>query len=103
MQKQKTTTSIKRPRFVLTDMTRFYLATKELSEQSPDGLFFIVSLFLPKLKNGILELHTEVATFDDAESALIYRETVAAMAATNVKTVQATMFKEQINNFIKAK
>ena len=100
MKKNKTNPSIKKPRFVLTDETRLYLATKELSEESPDGLFFIVSLFWP-VKQGAQPAvpRTEVATFDDAESAVIYRETVAAMCRANAKSAFAEMCKDFIEKF----
>ncbi|MBO4683623.1 MAG: hypothetical protein J5611_03570 [Alphaproteobacteria bacterium] len=100
MSKQKPSTSIKKPRFVLTDEHRFYLATKEISTENPDGLFFIASLFLSNGKGASGTLHTEIATFDDADSAVIYRETVAAMAVVNAETALGTMFQERVSKFM---
>ncbi len=100
MSKQKPNTSIKKPRFVLTDEHRFYLATKEISVENPDGLFFIASLFLPSGKGAFGTLHTEVATFDDGESAVVYRETIAAMAAVNAETATGAIFQEYVSKFM---
>lgn len=80
MKKDKKSTTIKKPRFVLTDEAKFYLATKDITGENENGLFFIASLFLPSNKGVVLlEPHTEIATFDDAESASIYYDTVAKM------------------------
>ena len=87
MSKSKTTPSIKKPKFVLTNEAKFYLATRELSNENGDGLYFIASLFLP-VKNGsiLAQAYNEVATFDDADSAMIYRETVANLCQVNLTT-----------------
>lgn len=84
--KKAKSTSIKKPKFVLTDETKFYLATKDISNEESD-LFFIASLFLPAKKGTIyLQPFTEIATFDDAESATIYYETVSKMAEVHKAT-----------------
>ena len=83
--KKTNSTAIKKPRFVLTDEAKFYLATKDITND--DDLFFIASLFLPVKKGTIfLQPFTEIATFDDAESASIYHDTVAKMAKIHEQT-----------------
>lgn len=83
---QKPNKTIKKPKFILTDEAKFYLATKDITNDD-DDLFFIASLFLPVKKGTIfLQPFTEIATFDDAESASIYHDTVAKMAKIHEQT-----------------
>lgn len=90
--KETNNNNIKKPKLVLNNATKLYLATKELEYDSAEGLFFIASLFLPITK-GFVPLNpcTEVAAFDDALSAIVYRETIDNMAKLNLAS---TMGKE---------
>ena len=99
MKKDKTGTTIKKPRFVLTDESRFYLATKDVTGED-DDLFFIASLFLPAGRGTVhLDPHTEIATFDDAESASIYHDTVSKMAQVHAQIENFAILKDAINKF----
>ena len=74
---------IKRPRLVLNNATKLYLASKEISTEN-DDCFFIMSMFLPKnQKRG--DLQTELMVFDDAESASIYGQALEKYSNFNVK------------------
>ena len=91
----------KKPRFVLTDEAKFYLATKDVTDVDNDDMFFIASLFLPVKKTNvvILDPHTEIATFDDAESATIYHETVAKIVKIHEKMEGFGIYADMINRF----
>ena len=94
--------TIKKPKFVLTNEAKFYLATKDITDENDDDLFFIASLFLPVKKPNVIVLdpHTEIATFDDAESAHIYYETVAKMAKIHAETdTTYGIYTDMINKF----
>lgn len=100
MQKDKPNKPIKKPRFVLTDEARFYLAVKDVTGENDDGLFFIASLFLPVGKGTVyLEPRTEIATFDDAESSMIYHDTISKMAKVHAQTNDFGILKDAINKF----
>ena len=92
---------IKKPRFVLTDEAKFYLATKDITDTDKDDMFFIASLFCPVKRANVivLEPHTEIATFDDAESASIYYETVSKMVKVHENMENFGIYKEMINKF----
>ena len=78
---------IQKPRLVLNNTAKFYLATTEVNPENPSDWFFFISLFYP-VKNGRImqqpqteitimqQPQTEITTFDDAESAAIYYETL---------------------------
>ena len=102
MAHSKQNNSIKKPKFVLTDETKFYLATKDITDTENDDLFFIASLFLPVKKPNVIVLdpHTEIATFDDAESASIYCETVSKMVKIHEETnTTFGIYADMINKF----
>lgn len=101
MAHSKQNNSIKKPKFVLTDETKFYLATKDITDTENDDLFFIASLFLPVKKPNVIVLdpHTEIATFDDAESASIYHDTVSKMAQVHAQIEDFAILKDAINKF----
>ena len=102
MKNKKTkNTAIKKPKFVLTDEAKFYLATKDITDENDDGLFFIASLFLPAKKGVVtLDPYTEIATFDDAESAMIYHDTVAKMAKIHEQVDDSWgIYTDAINKF----
>ena len=91
---------IKKPRFVLTDEAKFYLATKDITGENEDDLFFIASLFLPAKKGTIvLEPHTEIATFDDPESAMIYHETISKIVQIHKQTDDFGIYESAIKKF----
>lgn len=71
------TQKIKQPVLVMNNTAKFYLATTEVNPENPSDWFFFISLFYP-VKNGriIQQAQTEITTFDDAESAAIYYETL---------------------------
>ena len=100
---EKTPTGIKKPRLVLNDNQKFYLATKEISNGETD-LFCIISLFLPVNKGMITasEAHTEISAFDDADSAAIYRETLEQYCRFNTKTNLGRTCKAAIEEFEKS-
>ena len=100
--KKETTTGIKKPILVLNDKDKFYLATQEVTGESMSGLFFVLSLFLP-VKNGatIVQPHTEINAFDDANSASVYYETLARYCDFNAKSDNMYMVKEAIDEFNK--
>ena len=99
----KQTNGIKKPKFVLTNATKLYLATKELEYDSAEGLFFIASLFLP-INKGFVPLNpcTEVAAFDDALSAVVYRETIDNMAKLNLQSAVGKDYVDLAAAFVEA-
>ena len=91
---------IRKPKLVLNNATKLYLASKEVSDGEVDDLFFILALFLPVNKgNFVLQPQTEMMTFDDAESARIYSETLSKYCAYNAKTQPAKMVQFAIDEF----
>ena len=76
---------IKKPILTLNSATKFYLATRELTNEE-DDLFFIISLFMP-VKNGsvVAQAVTEILTFEDANSANVYYQTLSKYCAVNAK------------------
>lgn len=100
--KQKTNTIIQKPILVLNDQTKFYLATVELNDDEPSDLFFIMSLFLP-VKDSIIyaKPSTEIMTFNDAESADAYRQTLSHYCDVNIKSDIAKSVEKAIEDFKK--
>ena len=97
---KKSNNKIKSPKFVLTDESRFYLATKDMTDVDNDDLFFIASLFLPVKKSTIvLQPYTEIAAFDDAESASVYHDVVSKMAQVHSKMEDFGIYKQMIEKF----
>ena len=91
---------IRKPKLVLNNATKLYLASKEISDENVDDLFFVLALFLPVNKgNIILQPQTEMMTFDDVESARIYSETLSKYCAYNAKTQPAKMAQFAIEEF----
>ncbi len=101
MIKNQKDTAIKKPKFVLTNEAKFYLATKDMTDENDDGLFFIASLFLPAKKTNVVVMdpRTEIATFDDAESANIYCQTISKMAQINAQTAVFNAHQDVIDKF----
>ena len=100
MKKAKDTERFKRPQFVLTDEARFYLATRDVSDDNESDLFFIASLYLPRQKGGTLfSPRTEVAAFEDSTSADIYHNTVSAMCRVNAQSDIGQEYKKEIERF----
>ena len=101
--KQTNNSGIKKPILVLNNATKLYLATKELEYDSAEGLFFIASLFLP-ITNGFAPLNpcTEVAAFDDALSAVVYRETIDNMAKLNLVSTIGKDYADLAFAFVKS-
>lgn len=92
--------AIKKPRLVLNDATKFYLATHEVVTEDISDLFFFISLFYPVKDGRIFERpQTEITTFDDAESAAIYYETLQRLCAFNAKNPNLIYASEVIKNF----
>ena len=100
MSDKKETNTIQKPKLTLNDTNKFYLATGDFTGESESGLFFVLSLYLP-VKNGtiMIQPHTEVSAFDDANSAIVYQETLARYCAFNVKSSAAQMVKDIIKDF----
>ncbi len=90
--------TIKRPRLVLNNATKLYLASKEISTEN-DDYFFIMSLFLPKNQKHN-DLQTELMVFDDPESASIYGQALEKYSNFNVKYLSDMPNVEIIKNAI---
>lgn len=98
----KQNTVIQKPILVLNDKTKFYLATVELNDDNPSDLFFIMSLFLPVKGSSVYaEPHTEIMTFNDAESADTYRQTLSHYCDVNAKSAIAKQVENAIEDFKK--
>ena len=95
---KKDTGQFKNPKFVLTNETRFYLATRDITNTDESDLFLIASLYLPK-GGTLLVPHTEVAAFEDSDSAAVYRDTVSAMGRINAKSGVGQEFEKEIKAF----
>jgi hypothetical protein len=95
---------IQKPRLVLNNTAKFYLATHEVNSES--DWFFFISLFYP-VKNGRImqQPQTEITTFDDAESAAIYYETLVHYCEFNSRVqyneAEFPFTKIHIENFYK--
>lgn len=106
MKKNINKNTIKRPRLVLNNATKFYLAITEFDPESTSDLFFFISLFYP-VKNGSIKLipQTEITTFDDAESAAIYYDTLVRYCEFNARNQERTdafpFMKQHIQDFYK--
>lgn len=97
---KKDTGQFKKPAFVLTNETRFYLATQNITNTDETNLYMIASLYLPVRKDGIsLAKHIEVAAFDDSTSADIYHDTVSAMCRVNAQSDTGQEYKKEIARF----
>ena len=90
---------IKEPILTLDSTTKFYLATRELTDEE-DDLFFIASLFMP-VENGIVfnRAVTEISTFEDAKSADVYYKTLSKHCAINVKSQIGKSAEKAIKDF----
>ena len=103
IKEKEATTGIKKPILVLNNANKFYIATQEVTGENTSDLFFVLSLFLP-VKNGvtIIQPHTEINAFDDANSASVYYQTLARYCEFNAKKADvAYMVKEVIDEFNK--
>lgn len=97
---KKSNNKIKSPKFVLTDESRFYLATRDVTDTENDDLFFVASLFLPVKKSTIvLQPYTEIAAFDDAESASVYHDVVSKMAQVHSQMEDFGIYKTILEKF----
>lgn len=97
--KEDQTIVVKKPILVLNDATKLYLATQDVSKDG-NGLFLIMSLFLPVNKGRILpEPKTEISAFEDAESASIYHEILQRYCAFNRKRDVAQLVTHAIKEF----
>lgn len=100
MKKENEYKRFQKPKFVLTNETRFYLATRDITNTDETDLFLIASLYLPIKKGGTLLVpHTEVAAFEDSDSAAVYRDTVSAMGRINAKSGVGQAFEKEIKAF----
>lgn len=90
---------IKKPILTLNSTTKFYLATREITNEE-DDLFFIISLFMP-VKNGSVfnQAITEISTFEDAKSASVYYQTLSKYCAVNAKTQIGQSVEDAIKDF----
>lgn len=90
---------IQKPILTLNSATKFYLATRELTNEE-DELFFIISLFMP-VKNGLVfnQAFTEISTFEDAKSANVYLQTLSKYCTVNAKTQIGQSVKDAIKDF----
>ena len=108
MTRKKTTnkSAIKKPRLVLNNTAKFYLATHEVNPENPSDWFFFISLFYPVKDGRIMQQpQTEITTFDDAESAAIYYETLVHYCEFNSRVqydeANFPFTKVHIENFYK--
>ena len=73
---------------------------KDMTDVNNDDLFFIASLFLPVKKSTIvLQPYTEIAAFDDAESASVYYDVVSKMAQVHSQMEDFGRYKQMIEKF----
>jgi len=102
MTKNKTNNSKKRPKVVINNLTKLYIATKEITDDNNGDLFFIMSLFLP-VKDGVTYLRpqTEIEAYDDAEYFCNYYQTLSHYCAVNAKTTIGIQAKQAIADFYK--
>jgi len=71
-----------KPKLVLNDATKFYLATQDLDNE--DGLFVVASLFCPR-NGGQITVNpiTEVAIFENSDAAVYYSTALRGFCEIN--------------------